>query len=232
MALRGKGMLVVYTDVMARDERDFNEWYNREHIDERVNLPGFHRGRRYVAQRGAPKYLATYECDSVNDLATPGYLALLANQSPWSQAVMARFTHFNRMTLRMQVDLAHGFGGAITVVRFVPVPARLRELLVWLRDTALPRAIKRPGMLGAAAGENDLEIANAPVQEKSMDHPRADEIEWVVLLEGAETATTSAAARLLFKPSALKPFGVETPAVIGTYRFLCGNERRSSGRRP
>src|SRR6185437_14639056 len=103
MALRGKGMLVVFTEVKPRDERDFNEWYNREHIDERVNLPGFHRARRYVAQRGSPKYLAT-----------PGYLALLANQTPWSQAVMARFTHFNRMTVRVQIDLAHGIGGAIT----------------------------------------------------------------------------------------------------------------------
>ena len=90
----GKGMLIVFTDVKARDERDFNEWYNREHIDERVNLPGFHRARRYVAVRGAPKYLATYECDTVEDLATPGYLQLLANQTPWTQAVMARFTSF------------------------------------------------------------------------------------------------------------------------------------------
>ena len=225
MALRGKGMLVVFTEVKPRDERDFNEWYNREHIDERVNLPGFHRARRYVALRGSPKYLATYECDSVNDLATPGYLALLANQTPWSQAVMARFTLFHRLILRIQIDLTHGEGGAITVVRFVPDPARRRELSKWLRETVLPRAIKRPGMVGAAVGENDLEIANAPTQAKSMDHPRADEIEWAVLLEGAEAAATSAAARLLFKPSALKPFGVETPLAIGTYRLLYGNQR-------
>lgn len=225
MALFGKGMLVTLTDVKARDERDFNEWYNREHIDERVNLPGFHRARRYAALRGAPRYLATYECDSVNDLATPDYLALLANQTPWSQAVMAKFTHFHRLTLRIQIDLTHGIGGAVTAIRFVPATARRHALLEWLRDVALPRAIKRPGLLGAAVGENDLEVANAPVQEKSMDHPRADEIEWVVLLEGAEAAATSAAARVLFKPTALKPFGVETAPVVGTYRLLYGNQR-------
>ena len=32
-------------------------------------------------------------------------------------------------------------------------------------------------------------------------------------------------ARLLFKPSALKPFGVETPLAVGTYRLLYGNQR-------
>ena len=225
MALFGKGMLIVFTEVKTRDERDLNEWYNREHIDERVNLPGFHRARRYVAVRGSPKYLATYECDTVDDLATPDYLHLLANQTSWSQAVMARFTHFHRLTLRLQVDLTHGVGGAVASVRFVPDPRRRRALVAWLQQTVLPRAITRPGLLGAAALENDLEIANAPLQEKSMDHPKADEVEWIVLLEGADAASTGAAARSLFKISTLKQFGVVVAPTIGTYRLLFGNQR-------
>ena len=225
MPLFGKGMLIVFTEVKARDERDLNEWYNREHIDERINLPGFHRARRYVAVRGSPKYLATYECDTVDDLATPGYLHLLANQTPWTQAVMARFTHFHRLTLRLQVDLTHGIGGALASVRFVPDPRRRKALATWLRQTPLPRAIARPGLLGAAAVENDIEIANAPLQEKSMDHPKADEAEWVVLLEGADAASTGAAARAHFKLSTLKPFGVTVAPTIGTYRLLFGNQR-------
>src|ERR1043166_1613413 len=100
MPLHGKGMLVVFCEVKARDEPDFNEWYNREHIDERVNLPGFRRARRYVAAgRADPKYFATYECRKVTDLADPGYLKLLANQTAWSQRVMKRFTKFQRLTL-------------------------------------------------------------------------------------------------------------------------------------
>ncbi|MFI5001618.1 MAG: hypothetical protein ACHQK9_17200 [Reyranellales bacterium] len=225
MPLRGKGMLITLTEVKPRHERDFNEWYNREHIDERVNLPGFHRARRYVAVKGSPKYLATYECDHVGDLATPGYLALLANQTPWSQAVMARFTRFKRLTLRIQVDLSHGIGGAVSAVRFVPDPRRRKALVAWLRDKVLPRAIERPGMLGAAAGENDLEIANAPRRTKSMDQPKAEEAEWVVLLEGADADATGAVARKLFKLRVLKPFGVTEAPTIGTYRLLFGNQR-------
>jgi hypothetical protein len=225
MALRGKGMLIVLTEVKSRDESDFNEWYNREHIDERVNLPGFHRARRYVAVKASPKYLATYECDSVSDLATPGYLQLLANQTAWTKAVMARFTHFNRMTLRIQVDLAHGVGGAVTCVRFVPDLRKRNALAGWLERTALPRAIARAGMLGAVAAENDIDVANAPVQDKSMDHPKALDAEWVVLLEGADPQATAAAARDGFKLSSLKRFGVTKAPVIGTYRFLYGNDR-------
>jgi len=225
MALFGKGMLIVFSEVKARDERDFNEWYNREHIDERINLPGFHRARRYVAVRASPKYLATYECDTVGDLATPGYLELLANQTPWTQAVMAKFTQFRRLTLRTQVDLTHGVGGAVAAVRFVPDPRERKPLVAWLQETVLPRIIARPGMLGAFAAETDLEVTNAPLQAKSMDHPRADEAEWVVMLEGADAASVGAAARAHFKLAALKPFGVTVAPTIGTYRLLFGNQR-------
>jgi len=223
MGLRGKGMLAVYTEAAPRHERDLNEWYNREHIDERVNLPGFHRARRYVAVKGGPKYLATYECDRADDLATPRYLHVLANQTPWSERVIGRFTHFTRLTMRVQLDLAHGEGGALTTVRFVPQPPLRRPLIDWLK-MALPAAIARPGMVGAAVLENDVEIADAPQQSSSMDRPKP-EAAWMVILEGADPDATASAARSLFKTSALKPFGVAKPATIGTYRFLFGNAR-------
>ena len=225
MPLLGKGMLLTLTDVSARDERDYNEWYNREHIDERVNLPGFHRARRYVAVRATPKYLATYECYTVADLGTPGYLHTLANQTPWSQAVMARFTHFKRLTLRIQVDQTHGVGGALATVRFVPDPRRRKPLVDWLSTQALPKLIARPGVLGAAVGENDLEVMHAPLQDKSMDHPREDESEWVALIEGADIAAVGAAARSLITQTSRKSFDIKAPPTIGTYRFLFGNQR-------
>ena len=225
MPLHGKGMLVVFCEVKARDERDFNEWYNREHIDERVNLPGFHRGRRYVAVRGSPKYLATYECDSVDDLAAPGYLHMLANPTRWTQSVTARFTRFERLASRVQVDLMNGVGGAVVAVRFVPEPRERDALVAWLHDDALPKIVARPGMVGAAALENDLEVANAPLRDKSMDHPRAEQAEWVVLLEGTQTSAVSQAARRFFNFTVLKRYGVTVTPTIGTYRLLFANQR-------
>ena len=42
-----------------------------------------------------------------------------------------------------------------------------------------------------------------------MDHPRADEAEWVVLMEGADAGAVGAAApRATFKLASLKHFGV------------------------
>ncbi len=223
MALHGKAMLVVFTESKPSHERDLNEWYNREHIDERINLPGFHRARRYVAVKGSPKYLATYECDSVADLATPAYLARLAQQTPWSDRVTGRFTRFHRLTLVIKVDLTHGVGGLLATVRFTPAPGMRSALIQWLRE-ALEHAVGRPGMVGAAAGENEVEVANAPLQEKSRDNPKAEDAEWVVMLEGTDEQAVATAARA-FKLAALKKFGVTKAPVVGTYRFLFGNQR-------
>jgi hypothetical protein len=164
-----------------------------------------------------------YECDRVGDLATPHYLNVLANQTPWTQRTMARFTQFNRMTLRMQVDQTHGLGGALAVVRFVPTSGHRPSINAWLRKTVFPPAIKVPGMLGAAAGENDPDVANAPLRTTSMDRPKALEPEWVVFLEGADADIAGRVARQTFKLSTLRQFGVSKAPVIGTYRFLFGN---------
>src|SRR4030095_10837772 len=95
-----------------------------------------------------------------------------------------------------------------------------KALVAWLRETALPKVIARAGLVGAAAAENDLEVANAPLQDKSMDRPRALEAEWVVLLEGADTGAVGSAARAAFTLARLKGFGVSATPVIGTYRLL------------
>src|SRR5262249_35173991 len=79
-ARRGGGVVTVSSRGKPKHNRDSNEGHTRDHTDGRENRRGSGRARRYVAVRGSPKYLATYECDRVGDLAAPGYLAVLAHQ--------------------------------------------------------------------------------------------------------------------------------------------------------
>jgi hypothetical protein len=225
MALRGRGMLIVFAEVKAAHERDLDEWYNREHIDERVNLPGFRRARRYVAVTGDPKYLAIYECGTVGDLADPRYLERLADLTPWSRRVTSRFTKFHRLTARIRVDATHGSGGAVASLRFVPDPAKRRALTLWLKDTAFPAAIERPGMLGAFAAENDGKVATAPARAQGASVPPLGPAEWVAMLEAGDAAAAEKAARAVFTRKALAPFGLAAAPILGTYRYVFGNER-------
>jgi hypothetical protein len=225
MALRGKGMLIVFAEVKPAHERDLDEWYNREHIDEQVNLPGFRRARRYVAVTGEPKYLATYECGTVGDLSDPRYLERLAEQTPWSRRVISRFTKFHRLTMRIRVDATHGIGGAVACLRFVPDPGRRRALTAWLREAALPAAVERPGMVGAFAAENDRKIAAAPAPAQGAAAPLPGPTEWAVMLEAGDATAVEKAARAVFTHKALAPFGVAAAPLIGTYQLVFGNER-------
>ena len=93
-------------------------------------------------------------------------------------------------------------------------------------DGAAVASARRCGtVVGAAAGENDFEVANAPLRAKSMDNPKADEAEWVVLLDGADASAVGAAARTTFTLAKLKNFGVSVAPTIGTYRLLFGSQR-------
>jgi hypothetical protein len=58
------------------DEDEFNRWYFDEHIAERLACPGFISARRFVAVHGQPRYLALYEIDGPDALATPEYQGL------------------------------------------------------------------------------------------------------------------------------------------------------------
>ena len=60
MPMAGKGMLLTSMDIDAADEAEFNRWYDREHLEERVAIDGFLEARRYVAHDGKPKYLCLY----------------------------------------------------------------------------------------------------------------------------------------------------------------------------
>ena len=47
-----KAMLLTSMDIDPSDDAEFNRWYDREHLEERVAIPGFLEARRYIAHRG------------------------------------------------------------------------------------------------------------------------------------------------------------------------------------
>jgi hypothetical protein len=74
MSLAGTGVVAIWQDLLPDAKDDFYEWQNREHMPERVGIPGFRRGRRYIAAKGAPEYFNLYEADSPEVLGGSGLL--------------------------------------------------------------------------------------------------------------------------------------------------------------
>jgi len=61
---KGTGLFMVWADVPADKEHDFNRWYNEEHLAELMAVPGVLNAARYEAVQNGPKHLACYELES------------------------------------------------------------------------------------------------------------------------------------------------------------------------
>jgi hypothetical protein len=87
-----KGFLLVLMHPPAAFEEEFNAWYDSEHIPERLAVPGFETGLRFISQTGAaPRYLAMYDLAAFSVLESPDYLRVAYDQSsPWTKRVTAR----------------------------------------------------------------------------------------------------------------------------------------------
>ena len=106
MSLLGDAVVAIWNDITPEGRANFIDWHNREHIPERVAIPGFHRGRRYVAERGDPEYFTLYEACDTGVLVGTAYLERLNNPTPWTNRSTADF----RNTLRGICSKAYSTG--------------------------------------------------------------------------------------------------------------------------
>ena len=61
---KGTGLLMVWVDVPADKEAEFNRWYNEEHLPQLLAISGVLNAARYEAVRSGPKHLACYELEN------------------------------------------------------------------------------------------------------------------------------------------------------------------------
>ena len=69
-----QGILVIFNDVAAGREAEFDAWFQGEHLVERLAVPGFLFGRRHQAISGSAGYFNFYLVESPNVLTSKPYL--------------------------------------------------------------------------------------------------------------------------------------------------------------
>lgn len=192
------GLLLTMTEPRPADDEEFNAWYDTEHMAERLSIPGFLAGRRWVreCEPGAGRYLATYELESPGVLDRPEYLAHVGDHfTPWSKRCLGRAVVFRRWACE---QIAPG--------RQLPAPAARAlflagrdlsaeheaELHRWYEEEHVPRLLRVPGVLGArrfraSSGAPRLlalyELADAAVIEQAA-WKAAGESDWARRIDG------------------------------------------------
>jgi len=219
MSLLGRGVLAFWHDIAPGGAAEFNHWHTREHIPERVGIPGFLRGRRYTAAKDGPAYFTLYETDSVATLGGADYVARLNAPTPWTQRALPLFRNSKRTACQVTFTTGEGMGGALGTLETGPAGTRAEELRGWLSGTALPAVADRPGVVGVHLCEADVEATQVKTTEKTLrDRPDAL-AQWVILVEAIDPDAADAAAGGLLGGDALTRHGAATAGSLLLYRL-------------
>ena len=90
--LKGTGLLMVWCEVPDDVEDEFNRWYNEEHIEERLSIPGILSAARYEAVVSGPKHLAVYELESSDVMTSEAYRKVRSNPTEWSKRMSPEYS--------------------------------------------------------------------------------------------------------------------------------------------
>lgn len=219
MSLLGRAILAFSHDVTPGSESDWTEWHDREHIPERLSVPGFLRLRRYVALGGGPKFFYFYETESLDVLQSPAYLDRLSNPTPWTRRCMAHVVNNKRTACRVTATIGAGLGGALAVLDVGPARGGAESLRRWLVDTALPAALAKPGVVAVHLGEPDAAATTVTTDEKKILQTPDAMARWLVLLEGVDQRAVSAAAADAVGDGQLRAAGADGEVPRGSYQL-------------
>jgi hypothetical protein len=209
MPLSGKGMLITFMDADPNEEADFNKWYDKEHLIERVSIPGFLEARRYVAVAAEPKYLNFYTTDAIDALRSPDYLQALGNPTPRTRHHMPKFRNFTRAVARVTASKGQGRGGALTFNRFRPPgtnASALRNAIL----AELDAVVSLDQIISAHLLESDPELSKPP----DSTSPEPGAADWYMVVEGTDPQFVR---QLFGRRTLLSQF---EPISFGTYRLL------------
>ena len=212
MPIAGKGMLLTSMDIDAAHEAEFNRWYDREHLEERVAIDGFLEARRYVALDGKPKYLSLYSTATFEVLDSPAYRTALANQTAWSKANIARFKNMIRAVARITIGRGEGRGAALGIIRLRPPAGGEDKLRDALRDQLDPA--KLDGIISMHLIESDPALSRPITDNPSASDPGA--ADWFLLIDGTNVNVIPACATRFTDNVALKPLVISS----GIYHLM------------
>lgn len=171
----GNAAVAMWWDVAPEVRAEWEDWHSSEHMPERLAIPGFLRGTRWVALSGAPSYFVLYEVAGLATLTGGAYLERLNNPTAWSRKMMPH----HRNMVRSLCVLRKGYGGGIpTVMATVRLSGRIE----------LPRG---KGLTSAHLLESQPMPAQTAEQKIRGGDASAD---WVLLIGGydVEAVTNNA----------------------------------------
>jgi hypothetical protein len=152
--MMAKGILIAAMDYSQVAQDEFDDWYDTEHIPERLRVTGFLNAERWLGAADPRQSLALYDLDNVGVLQSAPYRAVGGvNGSPWTKRVTGRTRSLIRLEgeqLRPGDALAPvGQAAAVLLIAMNVVPEHENEFQEWYNTEHLPALGGVPGVLCA-----------------------------------------------------------------------------------
>ena len=151
---KGTGLMLVGADIPVDKEADFNKWYQEEHLQELMGVPGILNAARYEATKSGPKHLAVYELESVDVVNTDAFKN--RPRTEWGQKVSPSLigTNFFNLVLDMihpgalTDDIAGSdMANALQIGRMDVPAANDDDWNKWYSGVYVPNYEKCPGVI-------------------------------------------------------------------------------------
>jgi hypothetical protein len=152
-----QGILAIFNDCRAGREAEFEEWFQGEHLLERLAVPGFLFGRRHQAISGSAGYFNFYLVETPAVLTSKLYLERLDNPTPMTKKIMSEiFINMNRTVCHRTLRRG-GFRGAYAVT------ARFNDAFDIATLTRLSDSLMKDAAIAACEIWTAVDPAGQPV---------------------------------------------------------------------
>jgi hypothetical protein len=147
------GLLVACFNFARAPEDEFHDWYDLEHVPQRVALPGFINAQRWLGAEDPKVSVVTYDLDSLAVLQTPAYLAVSGqNLSPWSRRIIGmceRIGRFDAEQILPGQERSPDDAPGMLLIAMNVRPEADEEFNAWYDEEHVPRLKAVPGVLSA-----------------------------------------------------------------------------------
>jgi hypothetical protein len=210
--LAGEAVVAIWNGIDPETREQFYDWHVNEHMPERVGIPGFRRGRRYIATDTTthPEFFTLYEADTMQVLQGAGYADRLNAPTPGTKATTAKFLDTFRALSRVLISHGPGMGGAILTIRFDCDDRHLIAVRAMVRAAAQARHVT-----GAHLCQGDREASLVRTTETKDRTDIQPPPNCFIMVE----ATDPEALTDILLERALLGAGANGPFVRGVYRL-------------
>jgi hypothetical protein len=213
--MRAGAAVAMWCDVAFEVREEFDHWHAHEHMPERLGIPGFLRGSRWVAEQGSG-YFILYEVQSEAVLTSAAYLERLNNPTPWSRRMMPHHRNMVRGLCRIEASYGSGLGQAMLTRRFSAEQRKADALRAWLSGVlgALPA---RKGVTASFLLRSIAQPAAATAEQRLRGGDRPPD--WVALVNGYSMQALAALAAEELSEAQLHANGAHGDYAAACYRL-------------